>query len=59
MGFNGPVALNLLAITQAMKDYSIPKEERIDFSLKVRKIAGIVISARADEAEAARKRNKK
>jgi hypothetical protein len=57
MGFNGPIGLNMLAIEQGMQDYKVPEDEKVEFSLKVRHIANIVISARAEEAEA--KRNKK
>ncbi len=55
MGFNGPVGLNLLAVNQAMIDYKVPDEEKIEFSSTVRRIAGIVISARAEDASSKKK----
>jgi len=50
MGSNGPIALNMLAINQAMVDYNVNDDEKIEFSLKVRRIANVIISAQAEEA---------
>jgi len=58
MGANGPVALNMLAINQAMQDYHIDDDEKIEFSLKVRKIAYVIISSQMDEAEQKAKHKK-
>lgn len=51
MGPSGPVALDLIAIEKAMDVYHIDEDERIDFSITVRKIANTVFSAQAEEAE--------
>lgn len=59
MGANGPVALNGLFIHQAMDDYNVDKDERILFSTKVRKIANVIFSAWAEEAEKELKRKSK
>jgi len=59
MGPGGPVGLNMLAVDLAMGDYHIAQDEKIDFSTKVRRIANIIISERAEEAESERKRKKK
>lgn len=50
MGEGGPVGLNMLAINQAMQDYQIDEDEKVEFSLKVRQIAYVVISSRMEEA---------
>lgn len=50
MGSNGPVSLNMLAINQAMVDYNVEADEKIEFSLKVRRIANVIISAQTEEA---------
>lgn len=50
MGPGGPVGLNMLAIDQAMNDYFVDQEERIDFSITVRRIANLIISLQAEEA---------
>ncbi len=50
MGPGGPVGLNMLAINQAMDDYSVAQDERVDFSITVRRIANLIISAQAEEA---------
>ena len=59
MGPGGPVALCMLAVNQAMDDYQIDKEEKIEFSLKVRRIANVIISAQAEEAAEELKRQNK
>ena len=56
MGEGGPVALNMLAINQAMQDYHVDDDEKIEFSLKVRKIAYVVISSQMEEAQQRAKR---
>jgi hypothetical protein len=57
MGPSGPVSLDGHFIRQGMEDYQIDKDEHIEFSLSVRRIAGIIYSAQSEEAE--KKRNKK
>lgn len=52
----GPYALNGLFINEAMRDFHIDDDERIEFSLAVRRIANTIFSARAEEAEKKRKR---
>lgn len=47
MGPQGPVALDMRAINQAMDDYNIDPDERIEFSTVVRRIANIIFSAQA------------
>ena len=61
MGYSGPVALDGNFINDAMVDHQIDQDERIEFSLAVRKIARVIFNARAEEAaeEAERQRNKK
>ncbi len=59
MGPSGPVGLNMLAINQAMDDYNIDDDERVDFSFTVRKIAGTIISEQMDEAERKAKKGAK
>ena len=49
IGPDGPVALNLLAVNQAMEDFNIDKDERIEFSLAVRGIATIIYGEVAQE----------
>ncbi len=49
MGPGGPVALDMLAVELAMNYYHIDQEERIEFSLKVRKIANIVFTLQAED----------
>lgn len=51
MGPSGPVGLNMLAINQGMEDYNVDQDEKIEFSLKTRRIANVIISARAEEAD--------
>lgn len=51
MGPMGPVGLNMQAVDLAMRDYRIEEDERIDFSMTVRRIASIIISAQMEEAE--------
>jgi hypothetical protein len=58
MGSHGAVGLNMLAVKDAMKDYGIDPEEYIEFSYKVREIAGIVIREQMNELEEKMKRNK-
>lgn len=58
MGPSGPVALNGMFINQAMEDYNIDHDERVEFSLAVRRIANIIFSAQAEEAAEKMKRNK-
>jgi hypothetical protein len=58
MGPNGPVGLNMLAIEQGMKDYNIDKDEKIDFSYTVRRIANIIFSLQADKMAREMKMNK-
>ena len=50
MGPSGPIGLNMLAVNQAMKDYGVAEDEVIDFSMTVRRIAGIIISTQMQEA---------
>lgn len=52
----GPYSLNGLFINEAMKDFNVDADERVEFSLAVRNIANIVFNARAEEAERKRKR---
>jgi len=56
MGYGGPVALDGHFIHQAMEDYQIDKDEHIEFSLAVRKIARVILNAQAEEAEKKRKK---
>lgn len=55
MGPEGPITLDLLAVSQAMKDYKIPKNERVEFSTKVRTIAITIFNLQAREAAEKRK----
>lgn len=55
----GPYALNGLFINEAMRDFNIDDDERIEFSLAVRKIANLIFNARAEEAERKIKAGKK
>ncbi len=50
MGPSGPVGLNMLAIEQAMIDYKIDDDEKIEFSYTVRRIANLIFSWQAEEA---------
>lgn len=59
MGPSGPVALDMLAIHQGMLDYGVDQDERVEFSFMVRKIASLVFSAQAEEANNKRKLNTK
>lgn len=61
MGQSGPVALEGNFINTAMDDHYIDKDERVEFSLAVRKIGRTIFNARAEEAaeEAEKLRNKK
>jgi len=56
MGPSGPVSLDGHFIRQGMEDYQIDKDEHIEFSLAVRRIAGIIYNAQAEEAEKKRKK---
>lgn len=49
MGSNGPVSLNGSFIHEAMDEYHIDPDERILFSMQVRKIAQVIFSAQAEE----------
>lgn len=51
MGSQGPVALSLLEVDKAMDHYHVDEDERIEFSLAVRKIASIIFAERAQELE--------
>jgi hypothetical protein len=61
MGYSGPVALDGNFINTAMNDHHIDQDERVEFSLAVRKIGRTIFNARAEEAaeELERERNKK
>ena len=56
MGPEGPVALNMLAIDQAMNDYNVDKDERVEFSSTVRSIANMIFAAQIEEANKKRKK---
>ncbi len=58
-GPGGAVALRMSAIKLGMDDYQIDQDERVEFSLRVRYIANIIISAQYKEAETKRKAAKK
>lgn len=58
MGPGGPISLNMLAINQGMEDYNIDEDEKVDFSLKVRRIANVILSAKAEEAAEKARRKK-
>jgi hypothetical protein len=49
MGPDGPVALQMKSIDKGMDDYHVDQDERIEFSMTVRKIAHIIFSAQAEE----------
>ena len=51
MGAMGPVALNALAIKDAMKDLNIDPDEYVEFSSKVRQMAGWIFAEQRKEAE--------
>ena len=55
MGFDGPVALNMLAIEQGMRDFNVDDDEKILFSSQVRKIALVIFNAQKEEREENRK----
>jgi hypothetical protein len=51
MGPSGPIGLNMLAVKDAMIDYGIDPDEYVEFSMKVRKIASIVVREQMEELE--------
>ncbi len=55
MGPSGAVALDMKSVNQGMDDYQVDQDERILFSLKVRKIANIIFELHGKEAERQRK----
>jgi len=50
MGPMGPVALNSLAVKDAMRDFNVDPEEYLDFSSTVRRIASVIFNARLEKA---------
>lgn len=59
MGPEGPVALNLLAVEQAMTSFKVPEDERMEFSFDVRYVASSIFAEQSKDRQEKLKRAQK